>query len=153
VDAQSSEQVAALELEPADVIVAGEIIEHLDAPGSFLRAMRLLVKPDGMLIVTTPNAYRPLNVVAPLFGFELIHPDHTAWHSPHTLACLMTRNGWHVESIGYYQNPADQGLRERGLRRRLAGHAAGALSSLARWVPAWSDGLVVGARPDDGNNP
>jgi hypothetical protein len=44
VDAQSPEAVAAIGLEPADVVVAGEIIEHLDAPGPFLRAMRELLK-------------------------------------------------------------------------------------------------------------
>ena len=49
VDAQSPEAVAALGLEPADLVVAGEIIEHLDAPGPFLRAMLALVRPDGEL--------------------------------------------------------------------------------------------------------
>jgi hypothetical protein len=51
VDAQSPEAVTALGLEPADVVVAGEIVEHLDAPGPFFRAMRELV-PNGLLVVT-----------------------------------------------------------------------------------------------------
>ena len=66
VDCQSEEDVRALGLAPADVVVAGEILEHLDAPGPFLRAMRLLAKPEGELLVTTPNAYRLLNFLAPL---------------------------------------------------------------------------------------
>jgi SAM-dependent methyltransferase len=144
VDAQSPEAVAALGLEPADVVVAGEIIEHLDAPGPFLRAMRSLLKPDGLLVVTTPNAYRVLNFLAPASGSELIHPDHTAWHSPHTLRNLLVRNGWAVEGMAYYQNPAPRmgaplGPVVRGLRATFV--AAG------RLLPYWCDGLVAWARP------
>ena len=99
-DASSPEDLRALALDPADVVVAGEIVEHLDAPGPFLRAMRELTKPDGVLILTTPNAYRILNFVVPLAWFACIHPDHTAWHSPHTLRNLVERNGWRVEALG-----------------------------------------------------
>ena len=72
VDAQSPKAVAALGLEPADVVIAGEVIEHLDAPGPFLRAMRELAARDGLLVVTTPNAYRLLNFLAPTVG---AHPQ------------------------------------------------------------------------------
>src|SRR5437867_1621158 len=105
VDAQSAEAVAALGLEPADLVVAGEVIEHLDAPGPFLRAMRVLTRPDGRLVLTTPNAYRALNFLAPVSGSELVHPDHTAWHSPRTLRTLLERNGWDVAEVAYYRNP------------------------------------------------
>ena len=144
VDAQSQDAVAALALEPADVVVAGEIIEHLDAPGPFLRSMRPLLKPDGLLVVTTPNAYRLLNFLAPASGSELIHPDHTAWHSPHTLRNLLTRNGWDVEGMAYYQNPAPRlrgpiGIAVRGLRAAFVG--------ASKLMPYWCDGLVAWARP------
>jgi SAM-dependent methyltransferase len=144
VDAQSPEAVAAIGLEPADVVVAGEIIEHLDAPGPFLRAMRELLKPEGILVVTTPNAYRLLNFLAPASGSELIHPDHTAWHSPHTLKNLLERNGWSFEGMAYYQNPAPRmdgvfGPVVRGLR--------GAFVAFGKLLPYWCDGLVAWARP------
>ena len=144
VDAQSEADVTGLALAPADVVVAGEIIEHLDAPGPFLRAMRSLLKPEGLLVVTTPNAYRLLNFLAPASGSELIHPDHTAWHSPHTLRNLLVRNGWDVDGIAYYQNPAPplggaRGAVVRGLRSAFV--AAG------RVAPYWCDGLIAWARP------
>jgi SAM-dependent methyltransferase len=144
VDAQSPDAVAALGLVPADVVVAGEIIEHLDAPGPFLRAMRELLKPEGLLVVTTPNAYRLLNFLAPASGSELIHPDHTAWHSPHTLRNLLARNGWAVEGMAFYQNPAPPlgaplGPVVRGLRA--------AFVAMGRLLPYWCDGLVAWARP------
>jgi SAM-dependent methyltransferase len=144
VDAQSPKAVARLGLEPADVVVAGEIIEHLDAPGPFLRGLRALLKPDGVLVVTTPNAYRLLNFLAPASGSELIHPDHTAWHSPHTLRNLLVRNGWDVEGMAYYQNPAPR------LRQPLGAVARGARAAFVafgRLLPYWCDGLVAWARP------
>ena len=151
VDAQSPEAAEALGLEPFDVVVAGEIVEHLDAPGPFLRAMRVLARPDGVLVLTTPNAYRTLNFLAPFSGSELVHPDHTAWYSPRTLRTLLERNGWQVERIAYYRNPRRKVGRGAGARRLLAGHAANvaraALGAAGRLAPYWSDGIVVWARP------
>ena len=145
VDAQSAEAVRALGLAPADVVIAGEIIEHLDAPGPFLRAMH---EAAPQLVLTTPNAYRLLNFLAPISGSELIHPDHTSWQSPNTIRTLLERAGWEVERIAYYHNPT---------RRKVSGtagqqavtHAQNAirvvLAQVNARVPYWSDGLVVWA--------
>ena len=144
VDAQSQEAVAALGLEPADVVIAGEVVEHLDAPGPFFRSLRQLARPDGLLVVTTPNAYRLLNFLAPLGGVELVHPDHTAWHSPHTLATLLARGGWEVEDAAYYQNPSP-GV--EGVAGTLVRGARAAFLRVGRLAPYWSDGIVLWARP------
>lgn len=40
---------------PYDVVVAQEIIEHLENPRHFLRQCRALMAPGGVLLVTTPN--------------------------------------------------------------------------------------------------
>jgi len=146
VDAQSPEAVAGLGLQPAEVVVAGEIVEHLDAPGPFLRAMRELVTPEGLLVVTTPNAYRLLNFIAPVAGVELVHPDHTAWHSPHTLGTLLARSGWAIEGAAYYQNPAP---RLDGVLGALVRGGRALFVRAGRLAPYWSDGLVVWARPAD----
>ncbi|HEY3922752.1 MAG TPA: methyltransferase domain-containing protein [Gaiellaceae bacterium] len=146
VDVQSVEAVRALGLGSADVVVAGELIEHLDAPGPFLRAMREVADE---LVLTTPNAYRLLNFLAPLTGSELVHPDHTAWHSPATVRRLCEDSGWQVTRIAYYYNP----MRRRvsgGMRARLTGQLANvtriALRRVNGVVPYWSDGFVVWAR-------
>jgi SAM-dependent methyltransferase len=144
VDAQSPEAVAALGLEPADVVIAGEVVEHLDAPGPFFRTLRQLVRPNGLLVVTTPNAYRLLNFLAPVGGIELVHPDHTAWHSPHTLATLLARSGWELEGAAYYQNPAPD---LDGMAGTLVRFGRTAFVRIGHLAPYWSDGLVVWARP------
>lgn len=38
-----------------DVVSAVEVVEHLEAPMSFLRSVRSLVHPQGFVILTTPN--------------------------------------------------------------------------------------------------
>jgi SAM-dependent methyltransferase len=44
-----------------DVVIAAEVIEHVDHPMAFLRSMRSLVSDDGVVLLTTPN---PDGVVA-----------------------------------------------------------------------------------------
>jgi SAM-dependent methyltransferase len=146
IDAQDRGRVAELSLGTFETIVAGEIIEHLDAPGPFLVAMLELAGPESRLVLTTPNAYRLQNVLTPFSGHELIHPDHTAWHSPSTVRVLLERSGWRVDRIAYYQSP--RGARGSG----PVAVGLNLLRSLTTWFgrrwPYWSDGLIVFARPD-----
>jgi hypothetical protein len=151
-DAQSPASVSALELEPAEVVIAGELIEHLDAPGPFLRAMHELVAADGRLVLTTPNAYRLLNHVSSPLGLEFVHPDHTAWHSPRTLRRLVERHGWRVEDVGYYHTPRRAVRRDQAPGALAGGHLANGaralVALLGRVVPYWSEGLIVVCRPE-----
>jgi SAM-dependent methyltransferase len=150
-DVQSPESVAALSLDPAEVVVAGELIEHLDAPGPFLRAVRPLVAADGVFVLTTPNPYRLVGILAALTGNELVHSDHTAWHSPQTLRTLFGQCGWDVEDMAYYHNPVRTvPARLEGSERMfayLANAARQALVVVGRRWPYLSDGVVVWARP------
>ena len=45
VDCQDSRAIARLQLPAADVVIAGELIEHLDKPGLFLEAIKPLSSP------------------------------------------------------------------------------------------------------------
>lgn len=40
-----------------DVIVAGELIEHLENPGLFLNNLKQVMHKDSLIILTTPNVY------------------------------------------------------------------------------------------------
>ena len=147
IDAQDGARVADLSIGAFETIVAGEIIEHLGAPGPFLEAMLDLAASGSRLVLTTPNAYRLQNFLTPFSGNELIHPDHTAWHSPNTVSVLLERSGWRVDRIAYYQNP--RGARGSG----PVALPLNALRSVSTWFgrrwPYWSDGLIVFARPSE----
>jgi 2-polyprenyl-3-methyl-5-hydroxy-6-metoxy-1,4-benzoquinol methylase len=49
--------------ECADVVVAIETIEHVENPRGFMRALKRLVKPGGLIVVTTPNQLSLLSLL------------------------------------------------------------------------------------------
>jgi SAM-dependent methyltransferase len=143
-DVESREEVADLALEPADVVVAGELVEHLDRPGDFLEAVKPLVGKGGVLVLTTPNAHSLTNVLGALAGRELVNPDHVAWLSWRTLATLLSRHGWTIESLAYYRFPRVEG---GALPPRLVFNGYQAIARpLFRWRPNLADGILVVAR-------
>ena len=146
-DCTDSEAVAALGIEPADIVLAGEVIEHVGAPGPFLEALHHLCKPEGTLIVTTPNAYGLINVAASVFRrVEINHPDHVMMFTWRTLTELLRRSGWeHDQTVTYV--PA---VRERGDRSRFEAAAVRLVVGLERVLgklnrPFSADGLIVTA--------
>lgn len=149
VDCTDAEAVAALGVEPAEVVIAGEVIEHLPDPGDLLEALHGLVAPGGRLIVTTPNAAGWLNPMAALAGFEVNHPDHLVMFTWRPLSTLLARCGWDVVETATYC-PTVKELQGPGLRLRLLWWGA----RLAVWVqrtvartfaPFVADGLIVEA--------
>jgi 2-polyprenyl-3-methyl-5-hydroxy-6-metoxy-1,4-benzoquinol methylase len=97
-----------------DVVTAGELIEHLDAPGPFLRNMCRHLSPDGRLLLTTPNVFFGLHWLESLAAspYQRWNPEHVAWYCYFTLENLLERNGMHIEQCIYF-------TRSRKLRRLL----------------------------------
>ncbi len=88
------------DLAPAkfDVVVAGEIVEHLNNPGLFLSSVSGVLDPDGLLIITTTNAYCLRRFLRVPFGYESIHPDHTYYFSHTTLRRLVEPFGFKLQA-------------------------------------------------------
>ncbi len=154
VDCSDSAAVSNLGLEPADIVLAGEVIEHLRAPGPFLAAMHSLCKPDGKIIVTTPNAYGLVNVVASMTRrLEVNHPDHVVMFTWRTLTQLLRSEGWTPVDAATYV-PV---VRDRGARSRIESVAVRSVLRLERVLgglgrPFSADGLIVVARPASPNS-
>ena len=53
-----------------DIIVAGEVIEHLQDTDLFLREIRRILKPDGVCILSTPNLASLPRRLKLLFGIN-----------------------------------------------------------------------------------
>src|SRR6185295_18494019 len=47
-----------------DLIIATEVIEHVDEPDDFLRYLKNHLTKDGRLILTLPNGYGPFEMAA-----------------------------------------------------------------------------------------
>ena len=80
-----------------DVIVAGDIIEHLTNPAALFDSCRPLLNRGGRLLISTPNALSLLNVLRSWRGYEQVNPSHTCWFSFATMHELTRRLGWEVE--------------------------------------------------------
>jgi len=88
---------------PPEVIVAGELIEHLPNTSEFLRSLKASAYLKGaQLLVTTPNACCWHNTLVGLAGRESMHKDHLQIYSYKTLRTLFESNGFDVESIQPY---------------------------------------------------
>lgn len=100
--------------ETFDVIVAGELIEHVDSSAAFLSNMSRHLNHHGRLVLTTPNAFFFLHFLESIFTdvSKRWNPEHVAWYDPFTLRNLMTRCGLEVESCYYF-------TRSRKLQRVL----------------------------------
>lgn len=93
--------------ETFDVVLAGEIIEHLNNPGLFLAGVRRFLRPESRLVITTVNAYCGLR--AAIYATrgrggiqEPVHPDHVAYYSYATLGGLLRRHGYRVDAWCFY---------------------------------------------------
>ena len=94
-----------------DVIVAGEIIEHLENPGMFLRNMLKHIADNGTLAISTPNPfYVKQRHKIWRYNRPQVHEDHTCWFDPVTLTELLKRTGWQV-TASYWLQPRSQWLK------------------------------------------
>jgi SAM-dependent methyltransferase len=51
-----------------DIVVLSHVIEHLQDPGRMLRLIRGVLRPDGLLIMTTPNADSLMELLHEMYG-------------------------------------------------------------------------------------
>lgn len=86
--------------DPWDLLVLGEILEHVDNPVDFLAQVRAGWEGRcDRMIITVPNAFAWPTVRSVLRSREDINTDHRFWFTPFTAAKVATRAGWVVESI------------------------------------------------------
>lgn len=77
---------------PFDVIVAGELIEHVTDLDFLFEIAREALAPGGELLLTTPNPYAPARVHAGQRGIVWENADHVTYVFPAGMAELAERN-------------------------------------------------------------
>ena len=82
-----------------DVIVAGDVIEHLKNPGLFLDGTHSLLAPQGILIVSVPNGVVFHRGLKSLLGKETVNLDHNFYFSRKTLCHLLSSCGYETNEI------------------------------------------------------
>lgn len=135
-------------IEPSeiDVVVAGELIEHLPDTSAFLSSVHRLF-PSRRLLLTTPNATSLTNVLLALAGRENNHPDHTQLYSFKTLTTLCARAGFAAWDIVPYHMRYSEMMLRSGAAARVGVRAAQAAVNLGEAAfPFLAGGLIVDVR-------
>lgn len=85
-----------------ELIVCGEVLEHLSNPGNFLRQIRIYYS-DVPAIFTVPNAHAVAGTEWLVKrGRENVHREHVAYYSYTTMKTLLARHGYTVARHFWY---------------------------------------------------
>ena len=136
-----------------DAVYAGEIIEHLTEPNAALRRWVELLKPNGRLIVTTPNRRHLLTRVR---GFELVeNPEHLFEWDLRQLRRAVIGAGAEVDAVEGLIQQIPVFIPGRGWRDltptmlRYMPHTprwfVRAMIDAGRWAPSFAYNLAVAA--------
>ena len=85
-----------------DIIICGEILEHLSNPGFFLEKLKNCNCP---IVITVPNAFSNGSGGWLTKGKECVNAEHVAWYSYYTLKNLVERYGYKVEEFYWAGEP------------------------------------------------
>lgn len=82
-----------------DVVMGSEVIEHVTSPSAFVRTLRAMLKPGGVLVLTTPNGAdidpgTPPGIIIPLLSPSL----HLVIQNRESLRALLAQGGFgHIQ--------------------------------------------------------
>ncbi len=83
-----------------ELVVCGEVIEHLSNPGWFLDRLRAGYQCP--VIVTVPNAFSASGLASLNSGIENVNIEHVAYYSYTTLRVLLERHGFRLTEWAWY---------------------------------------------------
>jgi predicted TPR repeat methyltransferase len=112
---------------PFDVIVAGELIEHVESLDMLFDVASALLASDGQLIITTPNPYAPHRVRAGQRGIVWENVDHILYAFPSGIAELAERHGLVLSEATTART--DDGSRRSAFAQRIRDIARGVVGS------------------------
>jgi SAM-dependent methyltransferase len=102
-----------------DVVVVNHVLEHVPDPGTLLREIRRIVKPDGLIVVGVPNAG---SIMARLAGAQWasLRPDEHRWHfTPDTIKALVRKEGLRLLRFEARDNYSAVGWSLKAIVRRV----------------------------------
>jgi SAM-dependent methyltransferase len=86
-----------------DAVLLGEVFEHiLNHPAGLLKAVLRILRPDGLVVLTTPNPSTLAN------GFRLLNDRYVLWGTPNFLRDIKLDGGQVIDrgDIHYHEYPA-----------------------------------------------
>ena len=95
--------------ESFDVVIAYEVIEHVKSPARFLKTLANLIKPDGLIVLDTPNFGCAKRFGDNWFGFQTSF-EHLYFFSLESLGRYARNTGL---NIVYWETNLDNGIYPR----------------------------------------
>jgi GT2 family glycosyltransferase/2-polyprenyl-3-methyl-5-hydroxy-6-metoxy-1,4-benzoquinol methylase len=102
--------------ESLDVIVCGDVLEHLRDPRNVLRRLSRYLKPDGRLLASIPNvAHHSVlrGLLAGNWNYEpagLLDETHLRFYTAREIEKLFFRAGFHIDEMQKVIVPGDESL-------------------------------------------
>lgn len=130
--------------EDFDVIVAGELIEHLSNPGLFLDCARKHLRKDGVFLLTTPNRFSLPEITAILVHNYITNYNkdiakHVTCYDENLLKALLSRHGFTDFNVVYYE----------WVGRPTSNYTLRLLNAFSRHCrPSLLSGLMIAARKE-----
>lgn len=82
-----------------DVIIAGDILEHLSNPGLMLEGIKRFSDNNTLLIITTPHSFGLLNYIRFILNKFREGNEHMMTFNLNNIENLLTRHNYEVKSI------------------------------------------------------
>jgi SAM-dependent methyltransferase len=126
-----------------DLATLWDVLEHLRCPAEYLASLRRILKPGGMLYVSTPNGramlwkHKVFSIFDPEWGRKWVPWEHVFYFSMPSLISYLRRAGFDVVRTGAvacYPRP----LSPFELLRRVGFAFLGNVPSLAPQIYAWA---------------
>lgn len=102
--------------ETFDLIVAGDIIEHLSSPGLMLDGLKRFAMPSTEILITTPHSFGILGFLRYVFGTFSEGAEHVMTFNMENIRNLLERHGFETIAIHtcYQKNAAQARLFRMG---------------------------------------
>ena len=126
--------------EKYDVILFGEILEHLDDFSTALANLRSVLKEDGIIVISTPNAFAIDRFIKMFLSYEAVHLEHTCYFSYFTLKRLMSMNELEIQEFFYHQEHRKY---FKTFKHKLSYTFLSMWSSI---FPQFSEGIIITVR-------
>lgn len=115
-DITDKKKIKEVENNKFDIMIMGEILEHVDNPVLFLKQIRENYKNNiSQILITVPNAFSYRNMKSIKKHQEVINSDHRYWFTPYTLAKIVTLAGYKVDEFFF----TDEMKNKIGLKAKL----------------------------------
>ena len=96
-----------------DIVLAADVIEHVAEPGALLAAIRTIVLPSSVLLVSVPNFahwYPRLRVAAGRFDYDrrgILDRGHLRFFTRRSLRRIAEESGWRIDGTAYVGVPLE----------------------------------------------